>query len=76
MSGAAWHSATPVMAVVGRRQAIIATCQTLDMKRSEHCVCVCVCACSHGIRAGLVSRGWFENPEHNSPFFDYKWSCE
>ncbi|KAG2454764.1 hypothetical protein HYH02_000599 [Chlamydomonas schloesseri] len=29
---------------------------------------------SHGIRAGLVARGWYENPEHNSPFFDYKWS--
>ena len=29
---------------------------------------------SHGIRAGLEARGWFENPEHNSPHFEFKWA--
>lgn len=29
---------------------------------------------SSGIREGLLARGWHENPDGNSPFFDFKWS--
>ena len=29
---------------------------------------------SLGIRAGLEARGWVENPENNSPHFDFKWA--
>lgn len=31
---------------------------------------------SSGIREGLLSRGWVENPEHNSNIFDLKWSIK
>ncbi|GIL77160.1 hypothetical protein Vretimale_3168 [Volvox reticuliferus] len=30
---------------------------------------------SQGIRAGLLARGWYENPDRNSPFFDFKWAA-
>eukprot|EP00201_Polytomella_parva_P014478 CAMPEP_0175072826 /NCGR_PEP_ID=MMETSP0052_2-20121109/20155_1 /TAXON_ID=51329 ORGANISM="Polytomella parva, Strain SAG 63-3" /NCGR_SAMPLE_ID=MMETSP0052_2 /ASSEMBLY_ACC=CAM_ASM_000194 /LENGTH=197 /DNA_ID=CAMNT_0016340433 /DNA_START=122 /DNA_END=712 /DNA_ORIENTATION=+ len=30
---------------------------------------------STGIRQGLLSRGWVENDDHNSPFFDFKWAA-
>ena len=29
---------------------------------------------STGIRAGLLARGWYENPEKNSPHFELKWA--
>jgi hypothetical protein len=28
------------------------------------------------MKKALTARGWFENPDYFSPFFDFKWTCK
>ena len=57
---------------IGRRKMYNFLLKKLDPKTK-----IFVCKGAYPfIREALKQRGWFENTDHTSPCFDFKWTCK